>query len=194
MGGVIETSGGIGALPTDETGVLVGIIRDALAEGGEEVARGIVENAVASAIYRAETPTFSMDNVQAVINPVRALKEFALGTVAGGLFGGAKAGIGAVASKAASGIQSRRAGTVTPLVNTAIQGVTEPESAYLAQGATQAQSVPRATGAVDIDGVQAYMAEMCWKGAVIVYRKASGKPHSVMSTVLFQRFALWAIL
>ena len=172
LGGVIETSGGIGALPTDKTGVLVGIIRDALAEGGEEVAQGIVENAVASAIYRAETPTFSMDNVQAVINPVRALKEFALGTVAGGLFGSAKAGIGAVASKAASGIQSRRAGTVTPLVNTAIQGVTEPESAYLAQGATQAQSVPRATGAVDIDGVQAYM------GGDVLERRSYSLPQS----------------
>ena len=40
-----------------------------------------------------------MEDTQAIINPVRALKEFALGAVAGGLFGGAQAGVNAITNK-----------------------------------------------------------------------------------------------
>lgn len=124
LGGAIETSGGnIGVLPTNKTSTLINFIKEAIQEGGEEVAQGLLENAVASAIYRANTPVFSLEDAEAIINPVRALKEFAMGTFAGAVFGGVQAGIEAVGNKISSNANVQQVKTQQPnLANAQLQG------------------------------------------------------------------------
>lgn len=97
LGGVVETSGGIGKLP-ENTSSLLGVIRSAVEEGGEEVLQGIIENAVSKGVYDETRPLLSISDENAVINPVRALQEFALGAAAGGIMSGAMAGARAVAN------------------------------------------------------------------------------------------------
>ena len=59
-----------------------------LEEGYEEVLQSIVTNLTAKMLYNPNAPYFSTTDENAVINPLKALKEFSLGAIAGGFLGG----------------------------------------------------------------------------------------------------------
>ena len=93
IGSGIEVGGGIEGLP-NKTGGFLKTIRDAaLEEGSEEVWQGMISRGMAKAVYDSDKELFSLNNPDAVINPVTAAKEFAGGAFVGGLFGGATGGI-----------------------------------------------------------------------------------------------------
>ena len=67
-------------------------VKSSIEEGKEEVLQGIVTQGVAKLIYDKDKELFSFSNENAVINPVKSAKEFAMGTVVGGILGGGQVG------------------------------------------------------------------------------------------------------
>ena len=70
-------------------------LKSALEEGGEEAVQGIVENFAKKAAYDTDRAVYSMEDANAIINPLRSAKEFGLGALAGGVLSGAGVGVNA---------------------------------------------------------------------------------------------------
>lgn len=79
-------SGGLQSLPRSTRGIL-DWVRSAVAEGNEEVLQSITQNALSKLVYDTDRPVFSTTDENAVVNPVRAAKELAIGAAVGGLLG-----------------------------------------------------------------------------------------------------------
>ncbi len=82
----VESRTGIESIPQKSKGIL-GWVKSALEEGGEEVVQGVIENLTAKSIYHNDAPWVSMSDNNAVINPLRMAEEFSMGTLAGGFMG-----------------------------------------------------------------------------------------------------------
>ena len=85
---LVETSGGIEALPGKAGAGFRAWAGSALQEGLEEPVQGMVSNAVSKGIYDPARPFASLTDENAVLNPYRAGREFAMGTAVGGIVGG----------------------------------------------------------------------------------------------------------
>ena len=93
-GSLIEVGGGIQKIPQGQKSIRAWL-KSAMEEGGEEVVQSAVENFLKQQIYNQEIPVYSATDQQAIINPTRAMGEFALGSAVGGLLGGVNMGIDA---------------------------------------------------------------------------------------------------
>ncbi len=60
-----------------------------LSEGKEEVLQNISDKAIRKTVFDKDAPFVSMSDENAVINPKREAESFAVGSLAGGIFGGA---------------------------------------------------------------------------------------------------------
>ena len=93
----IEIGGGIEELPKNlKKGGKNAIIKWAesmLDEGKEEVLQGITTNAMAKLMYDNDSPIFSTNDDNAVINPLKSAKEFGMGAAVGGILGSGQAGL-----------------------------------------------------------------------------------------------------
>lgn len=92
---MVEVGGGIETLPGEISGADLSSgkkalkwLTSALDEGKEEVVQGVISNMVNKAAGTENLPYFSMTDENAVLNPYRMGKEFAMGTAVGGIMGG----------------------------------------------------------------------------------------------------------
>ncbi len=74
-------------------------VKSMLEEGREEVVQGAIENLAAKAVYDQARPWTSLEEENAVLNPVRAAREFAGGAAVGGVLGGAQMGTVGLANR-----------------------------------------------------------------------------------------------
>ena len=74
-------------------------VKSMLEEGREEVVQGAIENLAAKAVYDQARPWASLEEENAVLNPVRAAREFAGGAAVGGVLGGAQMGTVGLANR-----------------------------------------------------------------------------------------------
>ena len=92
----IEVGGGLETLPTlfKEGGnrAITQWVKSALEEGREEVVQGVVSGIVSKAMYDRDRAWFSTEDDDAIINPMRMLEEYAMGSAVGGILGGAQMG------------------------------------------------------------------------------------------------------
>lgn len=90
LNSAVEIGGGIEALPAGlkNNSAVRQWVKSSLEEGREEVVQGIIENLVQKAVYDRDKNYFSMEDQNAIVNPVRAVQEFAGGVAAGGVLGG----------------------------------------------------------------------------------------------------------
>lgn len=82
----IEVGGGIEGINTAPPGWR-GLLQTAYEEGSEEVKQGIIENLLAKGLYRQDAPWFSLENNNAVVDPLRMSAEFGGGALLGGVMG-----------------------------------------------------------------------------------------------------------
>lgn len=90
LNSAVEIGGGIEALPAGlkNNSAVRQWVKSSLEEGREEVVQGVIENLVQKAVYDRDKAYFSMEDQNAIVNPVRAAQEFAGGVAAGGVLGG----------------------------------------------------------------------------------------------------------
>lgn len=88
----VEVGGGVEALPKNlKQGGASAIrtwVNSMIDEGKEEVIQGIIENATKAALYDKSKAFASIQDQGAILNPVRAAKEFGTGAAIGGILGG----------------------------------------------------------------------------------------------------------
>ena len=93
----IEISGGLEVLPDQvKSGGVRAVgnwVKSMLDEGKEEVLQSIVTGITQKGIYDRSKEAFSLTNEDAIVNPKRALNEFAMGAAVGGVLGGAQTGV-----------------------------------------------------------------------------------------------------
>ena len=88
MNAMVEASGGIEALPGKAGAGFRAWAGSALQEGLEEPVQGVISNAVSKGVYDHARPFASLTDENAVLNPYRAGREFAMGTAVGAIVGG----------------------------------------------------------------------------------------------------------
>lgn len=106
-GSIVEIGGGIQAIPTSEKGIAA-LVKNLADEGKEEVIQGMIEQLANKAIHAPETPWFSIDDENAVINPKRAADEFLGGAFGAALIGGGNAAYRHIAENSFGGNLSAR--------------------------------------------------------------------------------------
>lgn len=86
LNSAVEIGGGIEALPAGlkNNSAVRQWVKSSLEEGREEVVQGVIENLVQKAVYDRDKAYFSMEDQNAIVNPVRAAQEFAGGVLGGG--------------------------------------------------------------------------------------------------------------
>lgn len=137
LNSAVEIGGGIEALPAGlkNNSAVRQWVKSALEEGREEVVQGAIENLVQKAVYDRDKAYFSMEDQNAIINPIRAAQEFAGGVAVGGILGGG----GLIVNSAINRVGQQRGG------NTALEQMANEMAAEqvnqitgLAQQTTQA--------------------------------------------------------
>ena len=93
----IEISGGLEVLPDQvKSGGVRAVgnwVKSMLDEGKEEVLQSIVTGITQKGVYDRSKENFSLTSEDAIVNPKRALNEFAMGAAVGGVLGGAQTGV-----------------------------------------------------------------------------------------------------
>ena len=140
----IEISGGLEVLPDQvKSGGVRAVgnwVKSMLDEGKEEVLQSIVTGITQKGIYDRSKEAFSLTNEDAIVNPKRALNEFAMGAAVGGVLGGAQTGVVSGLNAAADAHNSRLrqpVGTL-PMVERTVQNL--PGSPF--ESAQAAQTKP----------------------------------------------------
>ncbi len=142
----IEVGSGIEKLPSNlKTGGKNAVfkwVKSALEEGGEEVVQSITTNAIAKLMYDHDAPVISTTAENAVINPSKLAKEFALGVGVGGILGGGQSAISsAVNAKNIknTGKYFKNAGVeaIQSIVDTGLESPKDTEAYKLAEKAQQ---------------------------------------------------------
>lgn len=131
-------SGGIQSLPNSTRGLL-DWVRSSVAEGNEEVLQSMVQNALSKFVYDRGRPVFSTTDETAIVNPVRAGEELAVGAAVGGLLGLPQLNPASVVREIRTmsevsrlGAQVRQLGTLDPLLEAANAEMASPRSRLLA--------------------------------------------------------------
>lgn len=90
LNSAVEIGGGIEGLPAGlkNNSAVRQWVKSSLEEGREEVVQGVIENLVQKAVYDRDKFYFSLEDQDAIVNPIRAAQEFAGGVAAGGILGG----------------------------------------------------------------------------------------------------------
>ena len=141
----IEISGGLEVLPDQvKSGGVRAVgnwVKSMLDEGKEEVLQSIVTGITQKGIYDRSKEAFSLTNEDAIVNPKRALNEFAMGAAVGGVLGGAQTGVISGLNAAANAHNSRLrqpVGTL-PMVERTMQNL--PGAPFDRAQAAQTQTV-----------------------------------------------------
>lgn len=93
LNSMVEIGGGIDTLPDGSKKAVREWVESMLDEGKEEVIQGAISQLSQAAVYGKQNPLYSTTDENAVINPKRALEEFAGGAVVGGILGGGQIGV-----------------------------------------------------------------------------------------------------
>lgn len=105
-----------------------------LDEGKEEVVQGIVSNVTAKMLYNHDAPIYSTTDEDAIINPLKLGKEFALGALAGGvLSGGQIAAVEAINRESTSRIGGYMQEFKDDVIATGLESPKDTESYKIAQ-------------------------------------------------------------
>lgn len=91
LGAGVEVGGGIETFKAG--GGVKQWVKSMLEEGREEVVQGMIENLTKKAVYDKGRANVSLTDDDAIINPLRAGKEFGMGAAVGGILGGAQTGV-----------------------------------------------------------------------------------------------------
>lgn len=112
----VEIGGGLEVLPDrikrGGSSAIYQWVKGALEEGQEEVVQGVISGITEKAIYDREKDLFSMNDPEAVINPVRMAEEGLMGAAVGGILGGGQIGAVSAANAVANRVDDRRMGNV----------------------------------------------------------------------------------
>lgn len=93
LNSMVEIGGGIDTLPDGSKKAVREWVESMIDEGKEEVIQGAISQLSQAAVYGKQNPLYSTTDENAVINPKRALEEFAGGAVVGGILGGGQIGV-----------------------------------------------------------------------------------------------------
>ena len=144
----IEVGSGIEQLPNvlkqqgknTTSKVVMNWVKSTLDEGGEEVLQGITTNAMAKLMYDHDAPLLSTTDDKAVLNPVKAAKEFGMGVAVGGLLGGGQATVATginTAQYIKTGKLFKDADAVQAIVDTGLESPKNSTAFKLAEKAQQ---------------------------------------------------------
>ena len=148
-GSIVEIGGGIQAIPTSEKGIAA-LVKNLADEGKEEVIQGIIEQLTNKAIHAPETPWFSLDDENAVINPKRAADEFLGGAFGAALIGGGNAAYRHIAENSFGGNLSAK-GFAEKLAEKASKQTKQNTASDMGKPVTEIYTEKPAAVAVELD-------------------------------------------